>query len=144
MKWFINDAKEFALGIQEKQIIDEKHYGAIMADFARESFTELFLFCLTCKNPAFEEEKEWRSVPLIFFGPIERLNSREVDGIIIPYVEVLFPSLKPEKPDQLPIVEIIQGPLVEPALGENSLRMLLKKHGYDDVSVRLSKVPIRF
>jgi len=43
----------------------------------------------------------------------------------------------------LPIVEIIQGPLIDPQLGLKSLDMLLTKYGYDQVKIRKSDVPIR-
>ena len=93
----------------------------------------------------FSEEKEWRTALPKHLGiNSEELSFRELRGTIVPYVEMKFAPLKPDPPYQLPIVEIIQGPLRDPLLGEKSLRMLLKKLGYTSVEIRRSKVPIRF
>jgi hypothetical protein len=138
--------------IQEKQIrvfvskfVSEIRDNKIAVDPFRVFMAEAFEAACSFKNPAFSQEKEWRVIALnLETDNVDALHFREVQGTVVPYIEMRFPTLEPDKKDHLPIVEIIQGPLVDPALGEKSLKLLLKKYGYDNVEVRRSKVPIRF
>jgi hypothetical protein len=121
--------------------IDIDQIKEIYTDFFTSAFAAVFFF----KDPAFFEEKEWRTVSLKFSSELEEVHFRETQGTVVPYIELTVPALKPDnKNNRLPIVEIIQGPLVDPALGEKSLKLLLQKYGYGDVVIRRSRVPLRF
>jgi hypothetical protein len=128
-----------------KEFVNKIKNNEIAVDLFRNFLAVVFGSACAFKNPAFSKEKEWRAIALnLTASDINNLNFREIQGIVVPYIEMKFPSLEMEKEDHLPIIEIIQGPLVDPELGEKSLRLLLKKCGYDKVNVRRSKVPIRF
>jgi hypothetical protein len=105
--------------------------------FVATAFDYVFFF----KNPVFIEEKEQRLVTIIHDATV--LNFRETQGMVVPYIKLVYPSAEPNKNNKLPIVEIIQGPLIDTALGEKALRLLLKKHSYENVNVISSKVPLR-
>lgn len=108
--------------------------------FLRDTFPLFFFF----KDPVFSEEREWRLVAPRAYGDVENVHFREMQGTVVPYIQIKIPTPDPIKKDRLPMVEVVQGPLTDPALGEKSLRLLLKKHKYEDVQVRQSRVPIRF
>jgi hypothetical protein len=125
--------------------LDEKQEQQKLADIAMRFFHVNFPNFFYFKDSAFLEEKEWRLVETrTSFDSVKDVSFREMQGAVVPYIKMTFPSSEDEKRALLPIVEIIQGPLVDPALGEKSLRMLLDKYGYDKVKIRRSRVPIRF
>lgn len=116
-----------------------------MMNVLGEVFRSLYPNFFFYKDPVFKEEKEWRHIDIRDLkDEVPDLNFREMKGTVVPYIETRFSPMEPGKKNRLPLVEIIQGPLVDPSLGERSLGLLLKKYGYDDVQVRRSKVPIRF
>lgn len=77
--------------------------------FISANFGHFFFF----KHPAFSEEREWRLVEIKVAEAYENLHFRQMQGIVVPYVEIRFPPSVPEKDARLPIVEIVQGPLVD-------------------------------
>jgi hypothetical protein len=89
------------------------------------------------KNPAFEEEKEWRCVlhaqSAGLLWELKDVRFRPGRNGIIPYVEV---ALSEEGP--LPIVEIIAGPGLDGSLAEKALGLLDEKYGLQ-ISVRRSQ-----
>jgi hypothetical protein len=147
LKKYIADYNAYT---ERRSLSDQDSLKEKSTEFVINFFKEALPLFFTFKDPAFSEEREWRLVSLR--GPstkVEGLHFREMQGTIVPYVEMKgprFPTLsgEGEPDDRLPIVEVIQGPLVDPALGEKSLRLLLNKRGYDNVAVHRSKVPIRF
>jgi hypothetical protein len=125
--------------------IDKEDRHKVVVGFFADFYKSIFRFLYSFKDPAFSEEKEWRVVLAdINNANLDKVPFREMRGTIVPYVEMPLSSLEPVKENHLPIVEIIQGPLVDPALGEKSLKMLLKKCDYNNVKIRQSEVPIRF
>jgi hypothetical protein len=115
------------------------------ADIAMDFFKANLFNFLYFKDPSFSEEKEWRIVKITLSEEVPpNMDFRKMQGTVVPYIRMKFSLSDQEQKDLLPIVEIIQGPLIDPALGEKSLRLLLKKYGYDRVDVKRSQVPIRF
>jgi hypothetical protein len=90
----------------------------------------------TLKHPKFNEEQEWR----LIVGPLardsERIRYRAGERVIIPYVEIDFPS-------GLPLDHIIVGPGPHQERNAGSLLQMLALKGYKDVKVYLSEIPFR-
>ncbi len=137
--------EDFKAHLGNSSNLDEKQEQKRLADIALRFFKTNFRYYFFFKDPAFRVEKEWRLVETkTSFDGVEDVSFREMQGAVVPYIKMTFPPSENESSALLPIVEIIQGPLVHPALGEKSLKMLLDKHGYDKVRIRRSGVPIRF
>lgn len=119
--------------------------------------TEKFVLCLSWlfadlvlffKHPSFAEEKEWRIIHLLSphvenHNYFNNLEFRSTCGRIVPFVELnLFPPLS-QYPAQLPIVKLVHGPTLNPDLTKKSIELLKIKHGFNNVLVEGSTVPIR-
>lgn len=115
--------------------IEQKKLAEIAFDFYKKVFGYFFCF----KHSAFSEEREWRMISVTPINDhIKDLHFRETQGTVVPFIEIGLPS------SESIILEIVQGPRVDPELGKKSLELLLEKCGYKDVTVKLSNVPIRF
>lgn len=97
----------------------------------------------TFKNPAFEEEREWRLVVRrrwIDFGedkdPDPAPKFRRSRGSLVPYLE-----LHPGEP-KIPLKSIRFGPSLERKRVETPLRLLLSSCGFGEVSIEGSDVPV--
>jgi hypothetical protein len=90
-----------------------------------------------CKNPAFENEKEWR---LIFRDTPENIAFREKDGRhLIPFTTFSF------DPGKNPIREIVLGPRNQSQRNVDAVSQLLGHYGYDETQISFigSKIPLR-
>jgi hypothetical protein len=107
-------------------------------------FTKLIEYVLTFKNPAFYQEREWRAAAL--FSPKKEieLKFRDMQNTVVPYIEMRAQPSELNQQGRLPIVDVIKGPLVDPIIGDKSLRMLLDYYEYREVELKTSKIPIRF
>jgi hypothetical protein len=102
----------------------------------------LFQMAYRFKDPCFKEEQEWRFIHLREKDDQEIVKYRTAQGLIIPYIEFPIHSADPDE-FCFEIDSITCGPHVRGDLAERSVRMLLKKHGFDNVAVRSSTIPIR-
>jgi hypothetical protein len=95
------------------------------------------------KHPAFEEEKEWRLIaqPKGLEADedkfINTLKFRASRGVPMPYIE-LMPEGK-----LLPITSVQYGPTLERKRVEHALNVLFRKHGYGEIRIAGSEIPIR-
>jgi hypothetical protein len=107
------------------------------------------------KNPAFEEETEWRLIYLL-------RGNREITFLpkpkgLVPVVDMKLGAPQPfpapadklpndalsHQPDKLPIVSLWAGPGANAGLALLAGRTLLEKHGYDGVTLAASQIPFR-
>jgi hypothetical protein len=99
--------------------------------------------CLCCfKNPAFQEEREWRcifpvGIASLLWDPNDYLCFRPGSHGIIPYVQM---ALSEDR--SLPIAEIIAGPGLDGSLAEKALSLLAQKCNVR-VQVRRSQFLLR-
>ena len=103
---------------------------------------------VTFKNPAFEEEQEWRLVvrPRLL-APVREPDTphetpvkfRSSRGILVPYIE-----LRPPKTEKLPINSIRYGPSLNPLRAESSLCSFLLVNGFsqDRISIDGCTTPV--
>ncbi len=106
----------------------------------------------SCKNPAFEEEAEWRLVtlrptdptlvPLGLTVDASPPNVRATVRGLLPYIKK---PLVPDEQVNLPIAEVVVGPGPQPELARKAAIQLLAGAGYPnpDQLVRHSLVPLR-
>ena len=95
------------------------------------------------KNEAFKHEREERlicSVP-VHGNPAnislkEYIRFRELNGCLIPYLNVLV--------DKAALKEVTIGPLIESEIAKSTVELMLELREYEDVKVRCSKVPVRY
>jgi Protein of unknown function (DUF2971) len=96
------------------------------------------------KNPAFAEEKEWRIVVRPNMVRIldgmnssgARVHFRAGRGLFIPYVKLIPTGNK------LPIRSVRFGPSLEKKKAEGSLNAFFTIHGYRDIGVYGSEIPV--
>lgn len=104
---------------------------------------ELFRFTPFLKHESFEEEAEWRIVaPLSPGGSVSFVKRfmRHGTSMLLPTVN---PSLRGTGEKELPLKQVIIGPVPEPELAADAVRLHLKWQGLEEVEVTSSKVPFR-
>lgn len=94
-----------------------------------------------CKNPAFEEEQEWRLISLSAPKQPRKLQFREGKSVLISYV--LFSLQFNEFGLDDPLVQVYCGPNPEPNLAVRSLEKLLLSRGWEVYELNHSRVPHR-
>jgi hypothetical protein len=107
------------------------------------------------KNPAFEEESEWRSIYLLrakreaqFIAkprglmPVVEMKLGQPNPFV-PLSEELPNDTVTTFPDKLPIVSLWAGPGAASEVSLLAGRTLLEKYGYSDVALSSSKIPFR-
>ena len=101
-------------------------------------FVQILVYSMKMKESGFNEEDEFR---FIFSreksDPATSVEIRERNGLLIPFIEIESVS------GRLPIEEIVMGPCLNFDKAEYSLRLLLRKSGYDD-SVKIIRSSIPF
>ncbi len=106
----------------------------------------LALQCLAqFKNPAFEEEREWR-----LFPPLETASARasfrvSAQGMLIPYLPLRFtPEPIIEERHIGPVVEsVCVGPSSDQQSRVESVKRMLRQWSFEDVAVTTSGTPFR-
>lgn len=89
------------------------------------------------KNPAFEDEREWRAVT----GAIPAtLKTRTMGDLAQPYIEL---SLEVTLGMGLPLVGVVHSPFISPTTALPELRCVLAKHGYSPELAASSAIPLR-
>ena len=106
-------------------------------------FTKFLAECLICfKDPAYQEEEEWR---VIQNGQNAGIKFRPSGPRVVPYIELALTPLTDDKPDaRLPLKSITYGPTLEPAVTEKSLAMLLEHHKYNQPAIEIKRSGIPF
>ncbi|MCL2048857.1 MAG: DUF2971 domain-containing protein [Defluviitaleaceae bacterium] len=112
----------------------------------RALFNALENYKLFFKNPAFENEKEYRVVLKVRNGSIEendnlKLNFRVgASGIITPFLEFSFDL----NDKQELFKQITLAPMIETELAKESFNMLLASNGYKNIEIKESSINLRF
>jgi hypothetical protein len=94
------------------------------------------------KNPAFCEEKEWRLV-IPFRGDSAPWSFRTRGPSIVPFLNVRLAVREGSRAGKLPLSSVRVGPTTPP-LTEDSLRILLDRHGYSEAKIGRSQIPLRW
>lgn len=101
---------------------------------------------VTFKNPAFEEENEWRLIarPSLIRTQMAQQSEeeaasfkfRESRGSLVPYLELL------PRAEKIPLRSVRYGPSLEGSRVENPVRMLLAGCGFQRIGVTGSELPV--
>jgi hypothetical protein len=102
------------------------------------AFSEIVRF----KDPAFEEEREWRLAvrPMslkLNDQEAQQLRFRTTKGNIIPYVE-----LRPRGGELLPVRSVRYGPTLRQKQALNALSLLFHQKGYPDIKFEGADIPL--
>lgn len=103
--------------------------------------------CLNCfKDPAYEEEDEWRVIQHGRVNGIDVVTAsfRENAGRIVPYYVLDFTKTKGAHKGRLPIEEVRCGPTLEPKTTLRALEQLCTSHGYASPPLVIKKSAIPF
>jgi hypothetical protein len=133
-------------------------YGEMLRKYGDENAQTMILpFCyakfrgqvfelLSCfKDPAFQEEQEWRLLAIIdAHDDVGLVKCRAKNGLIIPYIELDVTDSAGVHHGRIPVDEVVCGPATHPELAERSVRLFLERAGYSwtHTRVRRSKVPL--
>lgn len=101
--------------------------------------------CAT-KHRAFSEEKEWRIITYPKGATLVGTRSEDYEGVSVrPTSKLLLPYMILEPPPQkrLPLVEIRCGPSQFQEQSARAMNILLRNHGYKQLPVTFSGVPLR-
>jgi hypothetical protein len=103
--------------------------------------------CLNCfKDPAYEEEDEWRVIQYGRIDGVEVISPsfRENGGRIVPYCELDFTKTKGRYRGKLPIEEVRSGPTLEPRTTLRALEQLCRSYGYGSPPLGITQSAIPF
>lgn len=93
----------------------------------------------TFKDSSFSEEKEWR---VVINAKDNDIDFRTSGSRLTPYLVTDLGTTEKNYP-LLPISEIISGPLLDPVITRNSIKMIMEKFQYYSASYRSSVSPYR-
>lgn len=131
-----------------------KSYEQLAQDYALNFANYIMEFVLSFKDEVFSEEREWRIIHYELKGKLPNiLKLREKGDYLVPYVELGLCALDDAKYEEftedqvlnaeweeffrkngkLPIKDIIIGPDPNGEIARESVSILLKKHGFDNV-----------
>lgn len=97
------------------------------------------------KHPVFEEEQEWRlSTPRMTNEYRERIQFRESEKNIVPFMSLDLRVKTDRFVDQLPLTVVRHAPTAEPELKKRSVETFLSERGYAHVPVEGSGIPLRW
>jgi hypothetical protein len=98
------------------------------------------------KHVAFSEEKEWRIITYPREATLVGVNPENYEGVSVrPTSKLLLPYmiLKPASGKRLSLIEVRCGPSQFQEQSGRAMNILLRKHGYKNLKVTLSRVPLR-
>ena len=98
------------------------------------------------KHKAFSEEKEWRIITYPRRATLVGATPENYKGVFVrPTSKLLLPYmiLEPPPRKRLPLIEARCGPNQFQDQSARALNILLRKHGYKNLPVTLSRVPLR-
>lgn len=135
-----------------EEVNNYEHAQKSIGNFAYEFYKQLhwnsLLPLVSFKSPSFEEEKEWRAIHLQSqFDNLytENLNvSFRVSGEnIIPYIELDLNSEVGDGISIFPLREITFGPSINSVLATKSIKMILNKNKFNNVTIKSSNLTLR-
>jgi len=103
-------------------------------------------WALAVKHESFSEEKEWRIVTYpkgatltgMMADNYEGVSIRATSKLLLPYM-----SLEPLSGKRLPLIGVRCGPSQLQEQSARAMHILLRKNGYNNLPVTLSRVPLR-
>jgi hypothetical protein len=98
------------------------------------------------KHESFSEEKEWRIVTYPKGATLTGVNPANFEGVSVrPTSKLLLPYMIVEPPSgkRLPLIGVRCGPSQFQEQSARAMNILLRKHGYNNLPVTLSSVPLR-
>jgi hypothetical protein len=107
---------------------------------------EMTDWALAVKHQSFLEEKEWRIVTYPKGATLSGIKPENYEGVSIrPTPKLLLPYmiLEPLSGKRLPLIGVRCGPSPLQEQSARAMNILLRKHGYNNLPVTFSSVPLR-
>jgi len=121
----------------------ERPAGATPEEFARRVIPDLFRglskVAPFVKHPSFAEEREWRIVSETIFNDHPLIGYRPGRLMLMPYLTIKLS----DRPEELPLADIVVGPTPHASLAMNALHGLLCRSDVRCSRVGASKIPYR-
>lgn len=138
----INKLLNEAVKYIEEEKIEEDKLVCEVAKVVNKKIEECIVFF---KDPAFEEEKEWRAIYYEKEEGLIKTKYRARSNRIVDYKEFdLSPTFADTYKDKLPVCEIICGPGIENTATNEVIQKLLKDNGFADrVNILNSSIPFK-
>ena len=98
------------------------------------------------KHESFSEEREWRIVTYPKGATLNGVHPQNFEGVSVrPTARLLLPymSVEPLPGKRLPILEVRCGPSQFQEQSSRAMQILLRNHGYNNLPITLSTVPLR-
>jgi hypothetical protein len=98
------------------------------------------------KHESFSEEREWRIVTYPKGATLSGVHPKNYEGVYVrPTARLLLPymTLEPLPGKRLPLLEVRCGPSQFQEQSSRAMHILLRNHGYNNLPVTLSNVPLR-
>ena len=98
------------------------------------------------KHESFSEEREWRIVTYPKGAALNGVHPKNYEGVYVrPTARLLLPYmiLEPLSGKHLPLLEVRCGPSQFQDQSSRAMHILLRNHGYNNLPVTLSEVPLR-
>ncbi|MFG1784017.1 DUF2971 domain-containing protein [Rhodococcus oryzae] len=140
---FVDDAWRPVVEKLKQDGLTDDDRGRAMYEFSGEHVGNAAAACTGLKDPAFVEEREWRTLSIVQSGP----NSKSGSGMkfrqgpigLTPYIAI---DLR-DSTGKLPIEKVIVGPGPNLDLRMDAAEMFLHRHNYGDVEIVPSSIPYR-
>jgi len=120
--------------------------GAVHVELSLLLILEMTDWACTVKHKAFSEEKEWRIITYPKGATLVGVKPADYEGVSVrPTARLLLPYmiLEPSSQKRLPLLEIRCGPSQFQEQSARAMNILLRKHGYKNLPVTLSRIPLR-
>jgi DUF2971 family protein len=101
--------------------------------------SSLWMMLVLFKNPAFEEEREWRAIRAVAPDLPAVIKHR---GQSVPYLELTFQGSPWRRGGRIPIRHVYHGPTADPHVVEE-MKHLLSSQGHEQVTIDASQIPLR-
>jgi Protein of unknown function (DUF2971) len=98
------------------------------------------------KHESFSEEREWRIVTYPKGATLNGVHPQNFEGVSVrPTARLLLPymTLEPLQGKRLPLLEVRCGPSQFQEQSSRAMQILLRNHGYNNLPITLSTVPLR-
>jgi Protein of unknown function (DUF2971) len=122
------------------KFLNDNDFGEVEVGYLKGMLEGIFnIVACIIKHSAFEEENEYRQIYQPATSALSLGTKHRIGRFgLTPYVEIGF-----LQKEMLPIQSIMIGPCRDPGAETRSLKLMLSEHGYGDVEVFTSGIPLR-
>jgi hypothetical protein len=126
----IDNSIQDILLVETENELEQKY--AINKAFELSNYILSILFCIKTEPHSIEEEYR---IVIIPYQDFKILDFRNKNGLITPYIDMIFPKL--------PLEEIVIGPKINDIAAKSGIDELLLAYDFNNINVRISNLQLR-